>query len=204
MTITTADFSSLLPQALFPADWAKTLNDYFPKYGITTPKRAAAFLAQCGHESAGFTRLVENLNYSANALTATWPKRFPKSVAGQYARKPEAIANRAYADRMGNGSEESGDGWRFRGRGIIQITGCDNYAEFTKHCGVALAVVGGYLQTIDGATHAACWFWDTRGCNALADSGNMVALTKRINGGTNGLHDRNVRYAAAASLLEVA
>lgn len=204
MKLDIATFSKLFPNALNPGAWTAALNSRLPEYGIDTLPRMTAFLAQCGHESAGFTRLVENMNYSAEALTATWPKRFPANIAGQYARKPEAIANRAYANRMGNGDEASGDGWRFRGKGIIQLTGHDNQAAFAKHTKMTIRVIGGYLQTVEGAVHAACWYWDMRGCNAMADRGDMLALTLCINGGTNGLHDRNQRYARAQQLLEVA
>lgn len=201
MQLQIEDFSRLFPGALNAGEWVVDLNKYMPKYGIDTLPRISAFLAQCGHESIGFTVLSENLNYSAKALTATWPKRFPAQIAEGYARKPEMIANRAYADRMGNGPEESGDGWRFRGKGIIQITGCDNHAAFSEHAGVALAVVGGYLLTFQGAVHSACWFWEQHNCNALADAGDIVALTKSINGGINGLDDRKARYAQAREII---
>lgn len=191
----------MFPHAINPGAWAAALNKFMPDYGIDTFERVTAFLAQCGHESQGFTRLVENLNYSATGLIATWPKRFDVATANKYARQPEKIANRVYADRLGNGNESSGDGWRYRGHGIIQLTGKDNHEAFAKHAGIALAAVPGYLLTCEGATHAACWFWESFGCNALADEGNMEKLTKRINGGLNGLKDRNELFALAVRIF---
>lgn len=183
--------------------WTAALNLFLPKYNIDTPLRLAAFLAQCGHESQDFTALKENLNYSATALTATWPKRFPADVAKQYARQPERIANRAYADRMGNGPEASGDGWKHRGRGVIQLTGGDMYRAFAKDIGIAYDVIAGYLETKEGAVESACWFWvKVKNLNPLADAGQILDITKRINGGTNGLADRNARYALALNLLK--
>lgn len=164
------------------------------RYGIDTPLRLAAFLAQCDHESQGFTRFAENLNYSATGLTATWPKRFPPDIAAQYARQPEKIANRAYADRLGNGPEETGDGWRFRGHGYIQITGRDNHADFANCKKMSLDAVIVYLQTEAGAMESAAWFFKTRGLNAIADKGDILSLTKAINGGTNGYKDRLALY----------
>ena len=193
--LTTDQFKKLFPSASNPAAWAEALDKYLPEYGISL---VSQFLAQCGHESQGFTRTVENLNYSAAALTATWPKRFPPAVAAQYARQPERIANRAYANRMGNGPEESGDGWKYRGKGPIQITGHDNQAAFAKHVGMSLDAVGGYLLTIPGGVHSACWWWSTNGCEKLPD---MLALTKRINGGTNGLADRLALYEKARGIV---
>lgn len=201
MIIELSDFVALFPKAKNPDQWVAALNKWLPQYAINTEKRVIAFLAQCGHESGGFTTLVENLNYSAKALTATWPKRFPPEIAEKYARKPEMIANRAYANRMGNGPEESGDGWRFRGAGGIQLTGCDNQGAFAAHAGIKLAAVGAYLQTIEGAIHGACWFWSEHNCNRHADAGNFVALTKSINGGTIGLDDRLARLKMAQNVI---
>lgn len=194
--ITVSQFKQLFSSAQSPEAWLAALNEYMPRYGISA---TAQFLAQCGHESCGFTDVSENLNYSATALIATWPKRFPQEIANQYARKPEAIANRAYANRMGNGPEESGDGWKYRGRGVIQITGRDNYTEFCKVAGIPLEQAPGYLLTIDGAVHSACWWWKAHGCNELVS--DMTKLTKRINGGVNGLTDRLVRYELAGRVL---
>jgi putative chitinase len=201
MSISVDQFKKLFPANPDPAAWVTALNAILPGYGITTPLRVAAFLAQCGHESEGFTALKENLNYSAEALTRTWPKRFPVDVAPQYARQPERIANRAYADRMGNGPEESGDGWKYRGRGVIQLTGKDNYLAFAGAIKMPFSEIVSYLETNAGAIESACWYWSTRNLNALADAGNVTALTRAINGGTNGLSDRQARYELAKSLV---
>lgn len=167
------------------------LCELFPKYGITTQDRVAAFLAQCGHESVDFTVLKENLNYSGDALKRVWPRHFGDDVdVAQYHRNPEAIANRAYRNRMGNGDEASGDGWKFRGRGAIQLTGKDNYTRFAADVGMDLDEVVEYLETLKGAVESACWFWDKNKLNALADERDNTAMTKRINGGTIGLEDR--------------
>ena len=176
--ITVDQFRQLFPNALSPSEWVLALTTHLPAYEINTPQRVRAFLAQCGHESGGFTQLVENLNYSASALIATWPKRFPPEIAREYARQPEKIANRAYANRMGNGPEESGEGWRNRGKGIIQITGADAVAEFAKHAGMSIEAVRGYLLTIQGAVHSACWWWSTNGCEKLPDMVINASLRK--------------------------
>ncbi|MBT0665739.1 glycoside hydrolase family 19 protein [Geobacter pelophilus] len=199
--ISVEQFVKLFPQNKHPQAWTDALNAILPKYGINTRLRIMAFLAQCGHESNGFTDVIENLNYSAEALTLTWPKRFPQGVAEEYARQPERIANRAYADRMGNGPESSGDGWKHRGRGVIQITGKDKYLEFAKAAGKSYDDVFAYLETKEGAIESACWFWVNNGCNALADADKFIALTKRINGGTNGIDDRMARYELATKLF---
>lgn len=187
-------FSKCFPKNSEVGAWAEAVAKVLPEYQIDTPKRLAAFLAQCGHESQGFTAVKENLNYSAEALTATWPKRFPPEVAKQYARQPERIANRAYCDRMGNGPEASGDGWKWRGRGVIQLTGRWNYLDFSKSVDMALEDVVAYLETKAGAVESACWFWKTRNLNPLADDGDIIGITKIINGGVNGAADRQQRY----------
>lgn len=182
-------------------EWVGLINEVCPAWGINSPLRLAHFLAQTGHESMGYTVLKENLNYSAQALRSTWPRRFPGGVADQYARQPEKIANRAYADRMGNGPEESGDGWRFRGKGLIQLTGKDNVSEFAKAVGKTLDEAAEYLLTKRGALESACWFWRTRGLNALADADNLLGITRRINGGVNGLDDRTARLKRIKGVL---
>lgn len=163
-------------------------------------------MAQMAHESADFTRLKENLNYGAAGLIATWPSRFDAGLAAAYARQPEKIANKVYANRMGNGSEESGDGWKYRGRGIIQITGKSNYAACSK------ALYGDYrlldipevLETDhDVIVRSACWFWNEKDLSKLADDNNINEITKRINGGYHGIEDRTARYIAAKSILGV-
>ena len=183
-------------QAVAPkcsAGWAAALVDAMNIEAITTPARASMFVAQCAHESAGFTRFVENLNYSAKGLQATWPKRFPTmSVALLYARDPERIANRVYGGRLGNGPEASGDGWRYRGRGCIQITGRANYRT------VGAAIDWPLETTPEDAEHPwpgariAGWYWRSRDCNRFADAGDFVGVTKAINGGLVGLRDREL------------
>lgn len=173
------------------------INDHkelLAKYGINTPLRLAAFLAQIDHESQGFTRMTENLNYSATALTATWPKRFPPEIAREYHRQPERIANRAYADRMGNGPESSRDGWKYRGRGYIQITGHDNYTDLARHMNMTMDETIAYMETEAGALESAAYWYSSRNLNKLADAGNIKGATKIINGGYNGLADRLALY----------
>lgn len=182
--------------------WYPHIQETAKRFDFQEPKRLAMWLAQCGHESGGFKRLVENLNYSAEGLTKTWPKRFPTLAAAQsYARQPEKIANRVYASRIGNGDEASGDGWRFRGRGLIQVTGRENY----KACGAALGVDllerPELLETERYAALSAGWFWDSRKLNAPADAGDIEAVTKKINGGTTGLADRKARWAQTTDAL---
>ena len=176
-------------------DLFEALNEVLPKYEITSPQRVAAFLAQCGHESADFTVLKENLNYSADGLTKVFPKRFPTlDAANPYNRQPEKIANKIYADRMGNGPESSGDGYKYRGRGAIQLTGHDNYKSFADSIGQSIDEAVAYTEILAGAIESACWFWNKNNLNQYADSADLVTLTKRINGGTIGLDDRVKHY----------
>ena len=184
-------------------DWYTALCDQLPKYKITTPQRVAMFMAQCGHESANFTALKENLNYQAHALGSIWPKRFPPGVAEQYAHNQEAIANRAYCDRMGNGPEASGDGWKFHGRGLIQLTGRSLYEAFAREIGKDLDDVVAYCETFDGAIESACFFWEHHGLNAISDAGDIVHATKVINGGILGIDDRTARYRHALQIFGV-
>ena len=184
-------------------DWYTALCDQLPKYKITTPQRVAMFMAQCGHESANFTALKENLTYQAHALGSIWPKRFPPGVAEQYAHNQEAIANRAYCDRMGNGPEASGDGWKFHGRGLIQLTGRSLYEAFAREIGKDLDDVVAYCETFDGAIESACFFWEHHGLNAISDAGDIVHATKVINGGILGIDDRTARYRHALQIFGV-
>lgn len=202
--ITIDQFIKLFPSAKDPQVWVDALGTQMQRFQIIGDKRQSQFLAQCAHESCGFTALHENLNYRAEALTATWPKRFPADIAGQYAHQPEKIANRAYAGKIGNGDEESGDGWKYRGRGIIQITGHDNYAAVAKAIGKTIDETVAYLETIEGAVVSACWFWTANGLNILADTDSFERITKRINGGTNGLADRKARLAQIEKVMAVA
>ena len=170
-------------------------NEVFPKYDITTVERVAGFLAQCGHESADFTVLKENLNYSADGLHKVFPKRFPTLESAQpYNRNPEKIANKIYSDRMGNGPEASGEGYKFRGRGAIQLTGKDNYSKFAASIGKSLDEAVAYTETLEGAIESACWFWKTHNLNNYADNNDVVGMTKVINGGTIGLDERKHHF----------
>lgn len=170
-------------------------NKVFEKYQINTKERVAGFLAQCGHESLDFTVLKENLNYGAKGLRGTFGKYFPDdATAAKYERKPEMIANRVYASRMGNGNEASGDGYKFRGRGAIQLTGHDNYTAFAKDIGKTIDETIAYLETLEGAIESACWFWKKNGLNEIADKKDITLMTKRINGGTIGLEDRTKHW----------
>jgi putative chitinase len=190
----------------------------FDRFGINTERQVAAWIAQCAHESAGFKMLTENLNYSADTMAVVWPSRFavlgpdkkpvkvkgknqPNKFALALHRQPEAIANTVYANRMGNGNIESGDGWRHRGMGLKQLTGKDNQ----KRCGDALGMDfiknPELLLTPEGASLSAAWFWSVNKCGPIADSGDFVALTKKINGGTIGLEDRQKRYKAVLAAM---
>ena len=186
------------------ARYVGALNIVGEHYGLfENPKRMAAFLAQIAHESGGFNFVEEGLNYSAQALMKTWPKRFPTlAIARQYARNPQKIANKGYANRMGNGTEASGDGYKFRGRGLIQLTGKDNYMRFAKSIGKTLDETIAYLETADGAVASAAWFWDANKLNIYADKGDFTGLTRRINGGTIGLADRKHHYDIALKALK--
>ena len=184
--------------------WTAALQPQLVRYGITTPRRLTAFLANVAHESADFTRLVENLNYTkAERIRAVWPSRFPTlDAATPYVRNPERLANRVYSNRMGNGSEASGDGWRHRGRGLIQITGRANYAAAASALGKSLDdAFLAWCETRDGAAATACWWWAAHGCNAIADRDDAVRLRERINGGLNGLADVKERMERVARLV---
>jgi putative chitinase len=175
--------------------WFDALYAILPDYEINTPHRVAAFVAQCAHESGGFKFLQENLNYRAESLVKTWPRHFPTlEIAQQYARQPEKIANRAYANRMGNGDEASGDGWRYLGRGLIQLTGKTNYEWFAASIETPLEEIPEYLQTFEGAVQSACWFWESNNLNKEADAGDIKTMTRKINGGFIGLEDRVKHY----------
>ena len=182
--------------------WHSAMERCLPDYDINTPQRVAAFMAQCGHESGNFKFLKENLKYRAASLVKVWPKYFPNmDIANQYAGNEEKIANRAYANRMGNGPEASGDGWRFCGRGLIQLTGRNNYQQFADSIETDINDIPAYLATFEGAVQSACWFWETNNLNKWADAGDMLTLTKRINGGTLGLDDRIKHYQHALHVL---
>jgi putative chitinase len=182
--------------------WFEPLSETFEKYQINTPKRQAAFLGQCMHESAGFKTLEENLNYSAKALMNTWPSRFPnEEVANQYARQPEKIANKVYGGRMGNDVESSGEGWKYRGRGIKQLTGKENYERCGSGLGVDLVSDPDLLLDPKYAALSAGWFWNKHNLNDLADKGDIETMTRRINGGLIGLDARKTAVAKVESIL---
>jgi putative chitinase len=182
--------------------WYKPLIDTFIKYNISTTQRQACFIGQCQHESNNFKTLEENLHYSADGLIRVWPSRFTdKIVADAYANNPEKIANKVYAGRMGNGDEESGDGWAFHGRGLIQLTGRDSYDRFGKAIGVVFTDQPQLLVEPNYAALSAGWFWNKTGLNDLADAQEYGQMTKRINGGTLGLDDRIVRITKAKQVL---
>ena len=185
------------------AEWYQALINNLPQYEINTPERVDGFIAQCAHESGGFKRLKENLNYKWESLRRVFPKYFPTDdVAQEYAHKPEQIANRIYGSRMGNGDESSGDGFRYCGRGLIQLTGRNNYTKFAESIGMAVEEVPTLLETYDGAVKSACWFWSSNNLNQWADVGDILTMTKRINGGTIGLEDRIKHYNHAMEVLQ--
>ena len=192
----------ILPNARQVAGvFVPALNATMAKYQITTPARMAAFLAQVGHESCQLTVLVENLNYSAEALQRVWPARFDAALAAKCARQPEQIANIAYASRMGNGAPASGDGWRYKGRGLIQVTGKSNYQRCGDALGLDLITSPELLEQPQHAAMSAGWFWAANGLNALADTGDLQAITRKINGGLNGYADRAAIYERALKVL---
>ena len=181
-------------------EWIDAINQTFEYFDISTPEQQASFLGQCGHESNGFTALVENLNYRAESLCKVWPKRFPSlEMAQPYHRNPESIANHVYAGRMGNGDESSGDGFRYRGRGLIQLTGRSNYKSCGEALGVDLEENPELVETPQFAALSAGWFWSTHGLNNIAS--DILAVTKKINGGTLGLDDRVARTDRALTAL---
>jgi len=195
--------AQIIPNAAYGVEtWYNELYEMLPVFEITSVGRVAAFVAQTAHESGGYRALVENVNYSKDALPKVWPKHFGADVnLDQYHRNPEAIANRAYRSRMGNGDEASGDGWKFRGRGLIQLTGKNNYSQFAQYAGITADAAAEYLETPRGAVHSACWFWYTNDLNTFADAGDFVGMTKRINGGTIGLDDRVKHYNEACHIF---
>jgi len=180
--------------------WLDGINNCFDKYSINTPERQSCFLAQVMHESGGFKFLSENLNYSAAALMRTWGSRFPDNdTAEKFEHNPEKIANKVYSGRMGN--IEEGDGWKYRGRGLIQLTGRENYANFGHNVGVDFLSNPDLLTTPEYATLSAGWYWNKRNLNELADKMDVEGITKKINGGVNGLEDRKARTQKVLAIL---
>ena len=202
MRITSEQLKSILTNCKEPVMWAALLSDILPQYKINTSIRVAQFIAQTGHESAHYNVLRENLNYSAEALRKVFGKYFPTDdFAKTYARQPEKIANRVYANRMGNGNEASGDGWLYRGRGIIQITGKNNYRMCSMYLfgDDRLLQDPGLLLEPEYALRSACWFWLANDINRVAE--DVRTATRIINGGTHGLADREQLYAKALKVL---
>jgi putative chitinase len=208
MKLTPEQLSAMIPTNRDVDAWCEELNKALPEYGITTPERVAGFISQCAHESRDFTALYENLNYSENALNAVFGRYFGpgKRNAAEYARNPEKIANYVYMDEFRSkagalGNKQPGDGWRFRGRGLKQLTGRNNYTAFAKEYNMTAEQAAEWLETKEGALASALWFWKTNNLNSIADTGDVRALTKRINGGDIGLDDRQRRYDIAIQAL---
>jgi putative chitinase len=206
--ITEAQLAAMIPTNKEIGEWCAALNEMLPKYGITTDKRIAGFIAQCAHESSDFRVLQENLNYKEATLLKVFPRYFGpgKENAAEYAGKPEKIANYVYMDKnrskggaLGNVNEN--DGWLFSGKGLKQVTGRSNTTAFGKTVGMTAEEAAAYLLTKKGALESALWFWGSRNLNEVADTGDVVRLTKIINGGNIGLADRQARYAKAMAAL---
>lgn len=190
--------------------WHANMKSILPRYGIDTPDRVAGFIAQCSHESADFRILEENLNYSEKALNSVFSRYFgnpPKRRAADYARNPKMIANYVYQDEFRSaagalGNTNPGDGWKFRGRGLKQLTGRSNYTAFGKTVNMTAEDAADYVSSRAGALESACWFWKAANCNRFADSGDIVGMSRAINGGTIGLADRQNRWNRAVALFD--
>ena len=203
--LTAEQFAQLFPRAQDPQGWVNSMNNVFPNYELDSPKRIAAFLAQCGHESGGWTVFEENLNYSAKGLKGIFSKYFKESgLAEAYEKKPEKIANRVYGGRMGNGPESSGDGSKYCGRGYIQLTGKDNYVAFGKSINEDITANPEKVST-HYALLSAAWFFTKNGLHKIADGGAneivVTQITKRVNGGIIGLPDRIKHFKEYYNLL---
>lgn len=203
--ITLSDLKRIFPttKSEILGKYVDPINETFEKFDISTNARQSMFIAQIGHESAGLTAVSENLNYSAQGLRKIFGKYFPNdAIATSYARKPEKIANRVYANRMGNGPETSGDGWTYRGRGVLQNTGKAAYQALGDYFGLALDKTVEFLESPLGAVMAAGWFWEKNGLNGYADQTRFTDMTKRINGGVNGLDHRKELWGIAREVLK--
>jgi putative chitinase len=201
---TVDQLKQIVPNNPYIDHWYEAFCEILPDYDIDTPQRVAAFLAQCAHESGGFKAIKENLNYRPETLIKLFKKYFDLSTAQQYCAMPnkqEAIANKIYASRMGNGPESSGDGYRYCGRGLIQLTGKDNYTRYAQSTEQTVEEASEHLTTFEGCVQSAAWFWEANNLNQYADSGDILAMTKRINGGTIGLEDRKKHYEHALHVL---
>lgn len=204
LALTLDQLQQIVPKNPYIEHWHKAFCEILPDYDINAPKRIAAFLAQCAHESGGFTAIKENLNYRPQTLVTLFKKYFDLDTATHYCALPnkqEAIANRIYASRMGNGDEASGDGYRYCGRGLIQLTGKDNYTRYAQSTEQTVEEASEHLTTFEGCVQSAAWFWEANNLNQYADSGDILTMTKRINGGTIGLADRVKHYNHACQVL---
>ena len=206
--ITLEQFQKMIPTNKEAAVWYPIAVDFFKKYDITTPLRIASFMAQTAHESTDFRNLEENLNYSVDNLLKVFPRYFGKGKAdpAQYAKNPEKLANYVYMDANRSsqgalGNTQPGDGWKFRGGGIKQLTGRSNYSVFAKDIGMTADEAAAYVRTKQGAFESACWFWKKNGLAKFADADDIVGMTKKINGGTIGLEDRQSRYTKAKAII---
>jgi putative chitinase len=204
--LTEAQLAAMIPTNKEVAAWCEELNKALPKYDITTPERIAGFISQCAHESMDFNAMSENLNYREETLNKVFPRYFGpgKRSAAEYAKNPEKIANYVYMDEFRTsklGNVQPGDGWRFRGRGLKQLTGRDNYTRFAKDYDMTAEEAAVWVETKEGALASALWFWNTNNLNTVADTGSVLALTKKINGGDIGLADRQARYEKAMAVL---
>lgn len=204
--LTKEQLALLIPRNKNIDAWHKALAEILPKYQINTPARVAGFISQCAHESAEFTMLEENLNYREETLLKVFPRYFGpgKRNAAEYAKNPEKIANYVYMDEFRSskmGNTQPGDGWRFRGRGLKQLTGRDNYTNFGKSVGMTAEQAAEYVATEKGAIESACWFWNAKKLNEVADTGDVVRMTKIINGGDIGLADRQARFKRAMDVF---
>ena len=203
MSFSVQQLAKMLPGNPNVKNWFNSFALFFPDTELDTIERIAAFIAECSVESGNFTQLNENLNYSAEGLMRVWPRRFPNvEFTNQYARQPEKIANYVYANRMGNGNEESGDGWLFHGRGIIQITGRSSYQDFANYTNMPIEEVCDYLLTVDGATESACWFWKTQNLNHYLETQGIDKVSRIVNGGDTGLLERRANYNQALLILK--
>jgi putative chitinase len=204
--ITVDQLRAMIPNNKEVEAWCEELNKALPKYDITTDQRIAGFISQCAHESMDFTAMSENLNYREETLLKVFPRYFGpgKRNAAEYAKNPEKIANYVYMDEFRTsklGNTQPGDGWRFRGRGLKQLTGRDNYTRFAKDYNMTAEEAAVWVETKEGALASALWFWNTNKLNPIADTGSVPALTKKINGGDIGLADRQARYTRAMAAL---
>ena len=208
--LTLKQFKEFAPHTKYAENWHDALfgkqtelggHSLLEDYDINTPKRLAYFMAQCHHESGGFVFVSENLNYKASGLVKVFPKYFNENTARAYEKQPQKIANRVYANRMGNGDEASGEGFKYAGKGIIQLTGKDNYTRFAQSLEISVDDAAEYMKTFEGAAQSACWFWETNNLNKFADAGDLKTMTRVINGGYKGMEDRELQFARISKLL---